>query len=76
MATYDNYSGTAQQYIAEYLDPDGELNRTPTSEDEARALWVSLEDVFRADGGTGMDEETFVEAVAEMQERFDEPRGF
>ncbi len=68
--TFENYSGTAEQYIAEYLDPDGTLTDSPTSEDEARALWAQLEDVFQADGGTGINEDDFVDAVAEMQERF------
>lgn len=66
MARYRNYSGTAQQYIREYLDPNGTLDGSPTSEEEARALWKSMEDVFAADGGTGIDEEDFVDAVAEM----------
>lgn len=70
MTTFSDYSGTAEEYIAEYLDPDGTLNDTPTTEDEARGIWASLEREFRADGGTGMDEETFVAAVAEMQEAF------
>lgn len=72
MGGYANYSGTAQEYIREYLDPNGTLNDSPTTEEEARAIWADLEDIYVSDGGTGMTEEEFVEAVAEMQTQFDE----
>ena len=68
--TFANYSGTAEQYIREYLDPSGTLDDSPTTEDEARALWGSMQEIFADDGGTGIDEEDFVEAVAEMQGKF------
>lgn len=68
--TYSNYSGTAEQYIREYLDPDDTLSDSPTTEEEARALWHSLNKVFAADGGSGIDEDEFVEAVARMQSAF------
>lgn len=70
MASYANYSGTAQAFIREYLDPDGTLNDSPTTEDEARTLWASMEESFADDGGTGIGEEEFVDAVAEMQAQF------
>jgi hypothetical protein len=68
--TFANYQGTAEQYIREYLDPDGTLNNSPTTSDEASALWHQLEAVFVADGGTGISEEKFIDAVAEMQGQF------
>jgi hypothetical protein len=71
--TYAEYSGSAEQYISEYLDPSRTLKSSPTSEDEARTLWSQLNEVFAADGGTGIDEEDFVTAVGKMQERFGFP---
>ena len=62
--TYKRYHGTASQYIAEYLDPMGTLQDSPPTEEEARGIWASLEEVFADDGGTGMSEDDFVEAVA------------
>lgn len=67
MATFAHYSGTAEQYIREYLDPSGTLNDSPTTEDEARSLWADLEENYASEGGTGIDEEEFVEAVERMQ---------
>ena len=65
---YAEYSGTAEQYIREYLDPMGTLDTSdPVTEEEAHLIWEQLEEVFAADGGTGIDEEDFVEAVMEMQ---------
>lgn len=64
---YSQYGGTVQQYIREHLDPDNTLGESPTSEEEARAIWAGLEESFADDGGTGIDEEAFVDAVAEMQ---------
>ncbi len=65
---YDHYSGTIAQYIREYLDRDGHLDGScgccdPSTEDEARITWRQLEHAFREDGGTGIDEEDFVESV-------------
>jgi hypothetical protein len=73
-ATFTKYSGTAEQYIREFLDPNGTLDESPTSEAEARSMWAELEDVFAEDGGTGISEEEFVAAVARMQEQFRERR--
>lgn len=67
---YANYSGTSASYIREYLDPDGTLDCSPTSEEEARSLWADMERIFAADGGTGIEEEDFVEAVAGKQSKF------
>ena len=67
---FENYNGTAGQYIREYLDASGALDESPTSDDEARALWTSLEESFADDGGTGISEDEFADAVSEMQERF------
>jgi hypothetical protein len=33
------------------------------TEEEARANWSELEEVFASDGGTGISEEAFVSAV-------------
>jgi hypothetical protein len=65
---FAQYTGTARQYIREYLDPDGTLQYGPTSEEEMRLLWSDLEKIFAADGGTGISEEDFVKAVADMQD--------
>ncbi len=65
--TYAEYSGSAEQYIREYLDPDGTLNHGPTSPDEARDMWERLQSIFAADGGAGISKHDFVEAVARMQ---------
>lgn len=70
--TFEQYSGSAANYIREYLDPDNTLGETPTSEDEARKLWADMERIFAADAGTGIDEEDFVDAVEEMQEKFED----
>ncbi len=67
MTTYANYSGTAGDYIREYLDQGNTLSQQPpVSDKEARELWASLEDTFTDDGGTGMSEDEFVEGVEEI----------
>lgn len=67
--TFDEYSGSATDYIREYLIPraDFEDGRV-ANEDEAHWTWEALEDTFRSDGGTGIDCDTFVEAIMKMYE--------
>lgn len=71
---FSKFSGTARQYIAEYLDPDGNFEESPTAPAEAEHLWHDLNECFADDGGTGISLVDFLEAVEEIQdEKFPDP---
>jgi hypothetical protein len=74
--TFNDYQGTAEQYIRQYLDPSGTLDKSPTSYVESVALWEDLEEVFADEGGTGISLGSFCVAVNNMQGHFESVLSF
>jgi hypothetical protein len=67
MTTWNPVRQTAEQYVREYLDPNDTLSAGPLTEAGADEAWAALEDVFAADGGTGMTRLAFTRAVGSIQ---------